>query len=1215
MMSNGSTFALPEFHDVILRHRLYSLLDSNRDKRLVLVQGQAAQGKSTLIASYLGNISLKSTEQTGETLPYKIEFNTPQVTSVWLHLSQRESDHTNLFDLMINAFSQRQKIKTMPSTLGTGEDIDRQVDIVISILASILEPVVLVFDNLESLDNNAPSYLIIKSIINHICSTVLNIRLFLISREFPPINISKLKIEHSCLIIKNEELAFTYEETEQFLKRHYNNEISFDLVKKIHAITEGWPGGVALISESLSKSDNTFNTTSSHINIVHSANTGKPAKTNHSDANLISSIPTHLTAETLEYFSSQIYAFLPENIQNFLIRASMFDDIDEDMAAHLCDTDNGHEILSYLEKRNLFIQRQTSISTRLPGNSLHQDISAAPVYYRFNALFKQFLFKALIREISYDELKNLNLRAAHFFEKRGQIELAVHYYIEGQDYKMAGDMIKKCATDLLVKGFFPNIGAWIESLPERVVKNDPWLIYYLTVTRRIRGGRRNVEDFLTALNLFEANNDIRGCMLSTAHLIEAAVFVRKSPAKIAEWIKKGEMLLLQIRDKPYFNWARALLWQQIAFGYIAGEVDINKGLSSSKNARILAKRIRNLEIELNASIVMAFGYVRAGNFSGAQLLLREIQPLTHEDIHPEYRALNYIIRIDFALKQGAFDEAERYLEESEKDVERFGLIFLYPEFIELKAMHRIYTGRFREALDLADHLSDFSILSGNNFYLALAHHIKAVVYYHSGCLKRDLECLKKYAGDLKNKIEYFKDAQNESEKSLSLFNEKNGEDARFFAAKRLSALILIQQEMYQDAENALSKSDNFFDKLSSGISWCETRAVLGLLCWKQEQIESARDYILTALNRAFEEGYERFALISPSDFSEIVLLGISFDDSNTLFNALSPLIANQSQLSDMSKNSNSSLEESRFTEKNPAMQILALLKHPAIAGDINAMNRLKHLYRLTLPRVVITTLGQFSVCIKNQMVADNIWEGNKPKLLLKSIICHNTRDVSKDMIIDDIWPDASMKAGEKNFKINLHRLRKVLEPDVNKQVGYSYIKMDAGRISLDSELVSVDIDAFTSLVQQGYEKLAREEMALAILFFEQAVTFYKGDFLAEESYQAWIDLKRDSLRRQYIEILMTMARIYEEQEQPFQAVEYLKKAIQADPLHEEAYQNLMIVYADAGMIKAASALYERWRQTAISELGVEPDPETRNIYNKIQALHFKQNQVILFKKR
>ncbi|MBF0235036.1 MAG: protein MalT, partial [Desulfamplus sp.] len=210
-MSNSRTFALPQVHDVIARKRLYKLLDSNQDKRVVLVQGQAAQGKSTLVASYLNRFSSQSESK---------------IIPVWLHLGASESDHTSLFELMTNALLQRmqdqdvgkimQKVTASPATLGTGEEIARQVDIVLSIFTSMSNPVALVIDNLESIDSNASSYELIQSIVNHICESPPGVKLFLISRKFPSINISRLKIEHSSLILKNEDLAFTLEETVQF---------------------------------------------------------------------------------------------------------------------------------------------------------------------------------------------------------------------------------------------------------------------------------------------------------------------------------------------------------------------------------------------------------------------------------------------------------------------------------------------------------------------------------------------------------------------------------------------------------------------------------------------------------------------------------------------------------------------------------------------------------------------------------------------------------------------------------------------------------------------------------------------------------------------------------------------------------------------------------------------------------------------------------------
>ena len=51
----------PRLSQVLDRHRLIQRLEQNQDKRLILILGQAAQGKSTLADSYvrLSQIDIK----------------------------------------------------------------------------------------------------------------------------------------------------------------------------------------------------------------------------------------------------------------------------------------------------------------------------------------------------------------------------------------------------------------------------------------------------------------------------------------------------------------------------------------------------------------------------------------------------------------------------------------------------------------------------------------------------------------------------------------------------------------------------------------------------------------------------------------------------------------------------------------------------------------------------------------------------------------------------------------------------------------------------------------------------------------------------------------------------------------------------------------------------------------------------------------------------
>lgn len=970
--SNSDKFLPPKVYKVSLRQHLYTMLDAARKKLLIIVQGQAAQGKSTLVASYLNQPSY-------------------QGDALWLHLSVQESHHTNLFNLLARALFKRlfltyssdeiERLNLFQSTPGTcEEDLYRQIDTLFGYFFALSSHLTVVLDNYEKLDNHASSFLLLQKMIDKFIEHNIPIQLIIISRRSVSLDISMLKLGNACLVLKNEDLAFTLDETHNFFRRRNIFQLSSKTVEKIQTVTDGWVGGVVLIAEYLER------------------------------GGVICSFPHHLTAETVDYFTNEVYSLLPYHIQQLLIRASLFDEINEDVLEELCDTGKlcdcipAGEVLDYLETHNLFIQRMTGQDNK--------------VFYRFNTLFRTYLLKELAERLPCHELKRLKIKAAQLFEQRDEKELSVRYYLDGESYDKAADMIKKSAVDLIVKGECVTLQKWIELLPDSTVQKDPWLICYLAITWRIKGGKRNIQNLLKALSIFNDHGNIRGSMLCIAYLIEGGVFIRKSSEKIAGWIAYGEELLSQLCDSPLFSWTRAVLWQQISFGYIAGGLDIQKGLSACKNARLLSKKIGDIEIEINSSIIMAFGYVKSGNCSEAAKELKMVNKLIDQSIHPEFFVLNQLIQIDLELKKGDFKAAEKLLSRSEADVERFGLIFLYPNFIELKAFHSIFTEKFDEALHLCAHLADFSILSGNRFYLALSCNIKAMLYYHTG--SSDVGKI----SDKHKKNSDFALAEINSEKALKLFHENRGENGYLHMAKLLHGIILIHLQNLQLAHKQLTQAIEYFTKRSSYMELCETRAALGLLCWTQHQYTCAQKHILTALTRAVDQGYRRFNFMAPSDFVKVLVLGICFDRSEKLFNFFAPLIAKFSY--------------------HGSNQISQLLFHPFIAENISHSSNLKRLYRDILPRVTITTLGGFSVLLNNRKISEKAWGGHKPKVLLKAIICNNSKDICREKLIEDIWPECSADVGEKNFKVTLHRLRNALESGVHKNMGYCYITLSGG---------------------------------------------------------------------------------------------------------------------------------------------------------------------------
>ena len=187
-----------------------------------------------------------------------------------------------------------------------------------------------------------------------------------------------------------------------------------------------------------------------------------------------------------------------------------------------------------------------------------------------------------------------------------------------------------------------------------------------------------------------------------------------------------------------------------------------------------------------------------------------------------------------------------------------------------------------------------------------------------------------------------------------------------------------------------------------------------------------------------------------------------------------------------------------------------------------------------------------------------------PQLLLKAVLAHGAQGVVKDVLLEDLWPEADPEGAEKNFKVNLHRLRKALEPDLDKTFGSSYIHLKGNLVSLDAELCDLDVENFLALVKEGERKEAQGQTKEAIALYKEAVAIYGGDFLPEELYSPWAVAKQEELRGTYLEILHRLAGLYEKQGTLTQAIDCYKRLVRVDPPDELACQRLMILYTQKG---------------------------------------------------
>lgn len=1103
---NASKCSPPKLPDVVPRQRLLQRLKTNGNSHLILVIGQAAQGKSTLVAEHL---------------------SARQIPAAWLHMDLYDSDSANFYHLLICALSHclptrnlEEYIEQAHVALSTSDATVRYESMLRSLWQRLPEDITIVIDGLEQIPDGAATHELIELMIALAADKGC---IIILSRQLPPFKLQQWLMRRQVLILENPELAFTPQEIETYFMTIHGLELTAEGAADLFSITEGWAGGLVLISQALSR---------------------RPEA--QWKAFLAEHLPKNLSRDAWRYFAEEVFDDQPDAIKDFLMKAALVEVIEPELLSPLFEDLDLQSVLDDLVGRHLFIQ---SI----------QGVQQQPMY-RLNHMFQDFLRQQFEKRFHSGARRGIYGHIAELYRDRRRAEVAIAYFVKAGNLDAAVHSIKKVGTDMIIRGRFADLEAALSSLPEDLVQSDPWLLFLLTLTRRVKGGLRNIEDFQTVVQAFENKGDTRGHMLAMAFLIEAQVFAGHDPATCRKWIHRAEDLLTEHRDTPYFSFARALLWLQIGFGHIVSGLDLSKGGSACQNAYLLAHRINAPGLMANANIVAAMGLSLRGDFQRADESLEKISSFTETDAYAEYHTLRRLVNVQLALHRGAIPSARRQLTPLADEIETFGMLFLYPAYVDTKGFVQIYCGEFGAAKDTCRHLLDVATLTGNAYYEGLSYRLNAMHHYFQG--------------------RYF-DAMAAADKSLELLLSEEKPTLHWMRMQQLTGQILIHLKKYDQAEQCLEQARHYFQETANTLSLSETYLCLALLAHACNEKEKTARFLTQGFAIAAERQYDHFVMLRPIDIDRCCRLAVRMLDSIHTGWSEHLLLA-------------MSLHPPTPVNGN-------ILKTPAPKKKQGEKKKASSSKKTVRPNLEILTLGGFLVLRNGQTpISDQQWGGNRTKLLLKAILVHGIQEIPKEIIAEDLWPEGDPRSVNQNFKVTLHRLRKILEPDLAKHEKSSFVHLKNGLVSLDANHCQVDVQVFLTCCKDIKRAVLAKETGNILTLGRRVMEIYQGDFLPEDPYAPWVEMKRLALKDEYIATLMMMADIYEEQDRLKEATRCCRAVIAADACLEQANAKLMRLYTQQGRKNDAIKVYRKLKTALKEQLAVEPDPAITELYLQVR---------------
>ncbi|MGW4898471.1 AfsR/SARP family transcriptional regulator, partial [Kitasatospora sp. NPDC004240] len=242
----------------------------------------------------------------------------------------------------------------------------------------------------------------------------------------------------------------------------------------------------------------------------------------------------------------------------------------------------------------------------------------------------------------------------------------------------------------------------------------------------------------------------------------------------------------------------------------------------------------------------------------------------------------------------------------------------------------------------------------------------------------------------------------------------------------------------------------------------------------------------------------------------------------------------------------------------------------------------------------IRLLGGFRVRVGPREIADERWRLRKSRNLVKLLALAPGHRLHREQVLAALWPELPPEAGANQLRKALHEARRTLDPDPSAT--HRYLESAESLALGPRGAVRVDVEEFEHAALAA--RRSRDPRA-----YERAVARYGGDLLPEDRYEEWAIEREQALRAEYLALLIELGGLREARADVDGAAAVLRRAVAADPLHEEASLALMRVYALAGRRHQALHEYDRLAAALDRDTdGVEgPGPAAQRLREQVRT--------------
>jgi LuxR family maltose regulon positive regulatory protein len=392
---------------LIDRPYLVALLDQAAEKQVTIVTAPAGSGKTSLLRLWADRSRHDR----------RIAF---------MSVRTGEQDAQLFWIALLRAIRSGTGADELEQPVARDFDGNAMVDRVLSELAACGDPFVLVIDDLHELSSADA----VEQVTGLLTRLPPSVHAIVATRRDLSLHLHQLRLAGQLADVRDEHLRFTEDETGKLLAAA-GIVLPAAATAMLHQRTEGWAAGLRLAVLSLA---------------------------GRTDAARFLAEFSGSDRIVAEYLMAEMLDRQPPEVRRLLIRTSLLNQVNGELADLLTGSTGSERILLDLEYANAFVVSLDADRTR----------------FRYHHMFSGLLQLELRRTLPGD-IPELHRLAAHWFAEHGQAADAVRHLQAAGAWTEAADLLTDHALSLTLDGQTETVSALLRVFPSRAAEDHPGL--------------------------------------------------------------------------------------------------------------------------------------------------------------------------------------------------------------------------------------------------------------------------------------------------------------------------------------------------------------------------------------------------------------------------------------------------------------------------------------------------------------------------------------------------------------------------------------------------------------------------------------------------------------------------------------------------------------------------------------------------------------------